>query len=355
VDDFIRKGYRGGLTRAVRRGIYSSTAHIVDYNSFFPTMFTQPMPYGKPVHHASVPYEDTYEWLKVHRGFYNIVVHKAPDLVHQLYEETNKVYDAEETDTILRAIELGYIITVLDGYEFNYSPYMKNWVDAMYVHKEHAKSKIEREIAKLFLNSLYGAMGTKWKQRQQFTTYGEEYTKQLSNTELLGTMSGSVRDGIWCGTETTDAIIDDINVAISSCVTSRARLALFETMHALGDKVLYVDTDSLIITGELPEWLQDEIHPTALGKLKIVDKAKRVNIVSNKMYSYIATDGRIVPKMLSVQTDHETKYNALETMINGKSIPITQTRLYKPRQAMFSDEPIIERILGFVYNAIPAK
>jgi hypothetical protein len=60
--------------------------------------------------------------------------------------------------------------------------------------------------------------------------------------------------------------LPNTNVVLAAFVTAQARLRLYEVLHALGDRVLYFDTDSVIYVHKENEWNP----PTGdfLGQLK---------------------------------------------------------------------------------------
>jgi DNA polymerase elongation subunit (family B) len=375
VDEYIRAGYHGGRTETIQPGEHEGQMQLLDFNSHYPEMMTQDLPHGKPRTVTEdvcsrITSDNMIQWLQQHRGFYSIhVLYEPQHIKHHLFgsvdgygrytftDATNQIYQAEESDTIIYAIEIGYVIRLLHGYSFKYSPYMKPWIEKIYEDKVNATlagDKIMRHITKLVLNSAYGAFGTKWKERKQQVTYGAQHIRQIQHNEILGYSSGTVHHDIWCGTETTNLLLNDINVAISSCVTSRARLKLYQTMmymEAHDTKVLYVDTDSLIVQPKDPDTLTPHVHPTALGALKLEAQLDKLTLVGNKMYSYTDTDRNVISKLKGLKLSQcITPLHIPEVLSNSLkhiSTTVHVTKLFHPKHLFFSHTPIISKLLSY--------
>jgi hypothetical protein len=432
VDEFIRRGAHGGTTEALHIGTVKvddkegtmDSMYLLDHNSMYPWMMTQDLPHGKPryigpaqcISTHSLNTEELVQWLHTHRGFYNIYIESEPlDLRHKLFgpADTSHILYAEETDTIVCALRLGYKLKLLHGYTFDYGSYMSEWIKHRYKDKEEATikgDKVRRLISKLILTNVYGAFGTKWKGRVQHVTYGSRFIKQLHNNETIGMSEGTVvgtkwrieeqgrddqlrrgfeledniaigqevpmeRDwttSIWCGTETTDAIFDDINVAISSCITSRARLKLYQTtlhLEAHGLNVLYKDTDCYIVRAPkgLPSEIQSLIHPTRLGALKVEAQIGSVTIQGPKAYTYttsrptLATTKTPEPtttsrlkgiRLRDIEASGTTIPNVLNSLLRGEDVQIRTNKIYKPKSNFFSRLPITTKTVTHTLRGI---
>jgi hypothetical protein len=348
VDEWIRQGYKGGHTHVYAPGRHKGKMYMLDVNSMFPWTMTQPIPHGMPKHIQEC--SATEEWLMRHRGFYDIHILHRPQSTHRLFWDDAEVQRAVETDTLIQALQDGYRMEILEGYMFKYDTYAREWVERMYTDKEKGIGA-RREIAKLTLNAAYGALGTKWKERQQYVTYGSKYAQAVQNNSMLGTSAGEIREGIWCGTETTDAIIDDINVAVSSCIASRARLRLYRecvAVEASGAEVLYVDTDCMLIKGAYKGYT----HPTMIGALKVVDEITECVLLRNKTYMYTRTDGTTKACTLGLKLEGEEKVSLITEMARGEEKHVEQTRLYRPKYKMFTSTPIYQRVLRHTMSAM---
>jgi hypothetical protein len=452
VDEYIRTGSHGGRTEALHRGtVTNDTGEILmlDYNSMYPSVMSEELPHGKAVYIDPTQCMKTHsmtraqlsQWLSIHKGFYDVYVTREPQLKHSLfaYSTTDtKMFNAEETDTLIYALRLGYRFKVLKGYTFSYAPYMKHWVKHYYRDKVDATNRlnagdataaVQRSIAKSVLNNAYGAYGTKWRGRVQHVTYGSRFIKQLCNNETIGMSTGEViggkyrvssigsngdidplsistnesieqlggldledqiaqghsvhmeRDwtkGIWCGTETTDALFDDINVAISSCITSRARLKLYKGLieiEARGLEVLYMDTDCYMVRDSdrrsditlqpegaatyIETTLKDMIHPTRLGALKVQAHISSATLESAKAYTYTtipdttkaqtheqATVSRLKGiKLKDIEASQLTIPKMLNTLLKGEDVQIRTNKIYKPKSDFFSRFPIITKTI----------
>ena len=73
--------------------------------------------------------------------------------------------------------------------------------------------------------------------------------------------------------------------AIAAHITENARMELWKLILAVGrDKVLYCDTDSIIIHSSDMAVVEKWIHPTDMGAVKIQDRFGELRIDGAKNY-----------------------------------------------------------------------
>lgn len=108
--------------------------------------------------------------------------------------------------------------------------------------------------------------------------------------EYNGKSTFSSYDNTLVSYETRDILLDDVNIAVASAITSYARMhlhSLISSVEEKGGKVLYCDTDSLITSLCMEETLP-ELLGSKLGQLKneCPEGIEESVFVSCKLYGY---------------------------------------------------------------------
>lgn len=404
VDTKLRMGYNGGRVEVFHRGIVKGLMKLLDFNSAFSSVMTGSLPYGKPVHVTSeqcIPIVDMVRWLNENKGMYTIKILKDPMLEVPLlplktehgltfpHMRPGTQVPYQDYQTLITAFNAGYRFTLVDGYQFQYHDYMANWVKKMYQDKRDAKlagDKVAENVAKLVLNSCYGSFGTN-PDVISLAAYGARSVHGCLNNTMRGGAIGEVHNSIWFGYEKNSALLDDVNVAIASTITSRARLILWEaitTFNAEGYQVLYCDTDSICVkmpanvTTFSPKCAA-MIDRYELGALK--DETAEVapdnfiveaTLVTAKGYSIRDKYGNITSKMKgvsarylgydfesNVDTDyvaangdeklvrhrkHVKLYMILRDILDGTSEPFIMRKMYKDRDKLFTHLTVYNRL-----------
>ena len=324
VDDFVRSSYKGGFCYVhpkVQNKVNEREGMcVLDVNSLFPyIMQSKPVPYGKPKHSFEVkktkdgrivvPYVDgevyDYYFLRVVVNF-KLKPNKIPSIMLKNADMKNEFNDKFMADLPLNTyldssggqpIEL---IMSKDDYELMHEQYYvnENIVEGMffksvegifedYINKWSKikieaglkKDKTRREIAKLFLNSLYGKFGSKC----------ENVFKFYDMDENVLTLKPQVKK-----------IDDPIYVPMASAITAGARRKTIETSQKVLDyglkyykKVMYYysDTDSIHTRLTLNECIRclgsdiDKDNTGILGLWKAEAKdVKRSKFIRPKTY-----------------------------------------------------------------------
>lgn len=120
----------------------------------------------------------------------------------------------------------------------------------------------KRQIAKLYLNNLYGKFGT-----------NPHKSKAVLDTQL------KIKK-----TDVLDDYTDTGFVAIASCITANARRYTVSMAKLNKDNFVYADTDSVHCIGNIPESYQTMIDDSALGKWKIEGTWQKGFFVRQKTY-----------------------------------------------------------------------
>lgn len=185
----------------------------------------------------------------------------------------------------------GYVTMVVDGYmEFEGACIFEDYITFFYAKKREAKERGDsawEETYKAFLNHLYGKFGqSAWDN----TIYGSVY--QIFHALKARGMTTSIRsikrlfdDQILVTFRDKLPIISEgVHVNIAGYVTAKARNNLMQVAYQC-PRLLYADTDSLIVEGECPEIFCDN---KKLGYMKRECKILEGRFLAPKMYWFRA-------------------------------------------------------------------
>lgn len=270
VDRFIRNSYKGGYVYANPK--YSNKdigeGIVLDVNSLYPSrMYNEKLPYGVPIYFTGDPYkaitkqydlfvirfECAFELKKNHLPTVQIknnFSHYIPTEYIESSDGAIEVLTMTSVDFELFKDHYDiYNLEFIDGYKFKSQIGMfKNYIDKHMADKVKYKAegnKGQTQIAKLFLNSLYGKFALKPVVKGKYPVYDEVNNKisyKLTEPENRG--------GIY--------------IPVGTFITAYARNLTIRAAQKCYDRFLYADTDSLHLIGkEYPEGL--EIDPLKLG------------------------------------------------------------------------------------------
>ena len=169
------------------------------------------------------------------------------------------VYDAEYT-----------ILKVVGWKKANYV--FKDYIDRWYKVKENAKNDVERSLAKLMLNSLYGKFGMNDNRvtKQPITIDEKIVYRTIENNTTY------------------------YYKEVASYITSKARCKLASFMNRCGDNFIYCDTDSVYYLGhDIPDLFKDVVDSKKLGYWKYEGHYTRFKALKAKCYLKQLDDGTI--------------------------------------------------------------
>lgn len=306
---FIRKAYYGG-----EANVYSprgENLYSYDINSQYPYCMKKDMPLTfthvntEPIYHyGEIDIDNFFGFIKVkvkspkdmHIPF--LCVHRDDRLIFPL-GEWEAVYFSEE---LKFAKNLGYTFTTIEGYEFFKGTPFNDYVDHFYETKSKSLDPIDKAIAKLMLNSLYGRMGMNEKTSEaKFFSIDQQVNyisldKGNSNIEFLASINEDLdlytinRDDKDSATETFRKSFS--NVAIAAAITAYARMEMYKYKTIPGNECFYSDTDSVFLQHPLdPKYVNKEI-----GKMKLEYIAKEAIFISPKSYYIEKDDGTTLSK-----------------------------------------------------------
>jgi hypothetical protein len=218
-------------------------------------------------------------------------------------------------------------------------------IDELGIHLEKQGmtfNKALKEVAKLFLNSLWGKFGQRPKVKGCDLTSDPRDLAHFEGLRAQGYVE-TVEKYIWHQEEDGEPILELVydyedsrelsqrsSVPVAAYVSAWGRIVLWEQLNKLGERVLYHDTDSVIFEHSshgynIPEgWFLGEWENETPGKV-IVEFVG----VAPKTYGYITTslsDGTIHPPVikckgfsLNSKNQEAIDFNAYIDIVQGKS------------------------------------
>ncbi|MBO7692507.1 MAG: hypothetical protein J6T10_07750 [Methanobrevibacter sp.] len=291
IVEIVRKSYRGGITKVNQKyaGLEFNDVISFDVNSLYPSvMYENPMPIGEGKIYKSVE-----EGRKDNRHLFIVVAFvqyaKVRNGQHAFIGNTSGFsyarkysYDDVLENKMLylwldefRLFELVYdaqyeILKVVGWKKAEYV--FKDYIDRWYDVKKNAKNDVERSLAKLMLNSLYGKFGM--------------------NDSRMTKIPVEIDDNIIYRVEENNTTYYYKEVA--SYITSMARCKLASFMNRCGDNFLYCDTDSVYYIGhEIPDLFKDVVDEKKLGYWKYEGHYTRFKALKAKCYLKQLDNGKI--------------------------------------------------------------
>ena len=352
TDSFIRNSYYGGGTDVYQA--YAENVHYYDVNSLYPFAMLNAMPHeilnnGKPIDLSNRTLD----------SFFGFALFKIVCPLNMLrpvlpvHHEGKTIYPVGVwhgtyfSEELKEVVKLGYQVTLIKGYEFSKFYPFNNYVNHFYNIKKNSTG-VERNMAKLQLNNLYGYFGRKQiglttrnihnnelnnvlKTRviKSITPINNEYTTVLTysniNYDLLEKLNSKFNS---IG---SDQHYIMSNVAIAAAVTSYARIIMIP--FKLDPNTLYTDTDSAFTTKPInPNLLGLE-----LGEMKDELKGQIINeayFLGPKKYGYYIIDNVTNNKqefsVFSGVPRNSLSFEEVKSIFEGKTIVKTiPNRFYK--------------------------
>lgn len=291
IVEIVRKSYRGGITKVNPKyaGIEFNDVISFDVNSLYPSvMYENPMPIGEGKIYKSVEEGRNdnrhlfiivafVQYAQVRTGMHAFIGNTSGFSYARKYSyddvlENKMVYLWLDEFNLFKLVYDGqYEILKVVGWKkanFVFNDYIDRW----YKVKENARNDVERSLAKLMLNSLYGKFGM--------------------NDSRITKLPVGVGDTIIY--HTLDNNTTYYYKEIASYITSKARCKLASFMNRCGDNFLYCDTDSVYYIGhEIPDVFKDVVDSKKLGYWKYEGHYTRFKALKAKCYLKQLDDGTI--------------------------------------------------------------
>ena len=318
MDKTVRLAYRGGYTYANPRFTEQQTGHgsVYDVNSLYPfVMNSKPLPYGYP---------DFFDAYPPHDGLYIVSITFTAQLrdgflpmiqIKNSFRFSPTEYQTritEPTTMVVTNIDLElmhehYHLNILSyngGLAFKYATgFFGEYIEKWSKIKEESTGG-QREIAKLFLNSLYGKFAT-----NPDITGKIPVLDEVTDTVQLVQGEPSTRDPVY--------------TPMGVFITSWARDVMIRAAQANVEVFAYCDTDSLhVLTRDTPRGV--EVHPKKLGAWDHEYDFTSAVFLRAKRYAerltpgYAEKMGREVVVKIAGAPENITMSMTLDDMIVGK-------------------------------------
>lgn len=365
-DEWFRGAYYGGRTEVFKR--HGENIHYYDVNSMYPyCMKTKPYPLGHPV--------PTKIYKKGKLGVYDVTIFvpnvNIPPIPIRRKKDHKIIFPTGTFRTKITSVELealfnigGKIKIIHDGYFFNEHchPFSK-YVDYYYTIKlENAKNKNAKyEIAKYYLNSLYGKLAQKrtFKELQFFMP--ENISEEGKNYDLVWTENDIIFD------DQKDLVIDknykqiwsyDVESKLNYTmvhqglfVTAYARIELWKRMFDFeqkGYEVYYCDTDSIVSNAEIKTSLE-------LGDLDKEHEVQEGYFISPKLYVFYDEKGKEVKSAKGVDKE-KLQFSDYKKLLKNEEIEVEKSgttgflESLKKDNSKFIEAKILSRHISSKYD-----
>lgn len=254
------------------------------------------------------------------------------------------------SEEVKLAKSYGYDIKVIYGYKFDKSNNVFNSFINKYFEIKNRLSKInmDRTTTKLILNTLYGRLGmkpyqdvieivdnkkaeeilSKFHVKEQYNITDDLEFIRYENKPLFGFEELYGKDEYLNFMLDCDSKNISVNQSLPSAIatTAYARMYMFKIIYKLldlGIEIFYMDTDSLIIKGVLP----NEFIGNQLGLFKLEHEIKHAYFISPKLYAFKTKNAELIVKAKGIGS--KLDYNSFETLINNHNIIKAQERWFK--------------------------
>lgn len=212
-----------------------------------------------------------------------------------------------------------------------------------------------RTTCKLYLNSLYGKFGQDY-ELPSYTIIPDDYVKEDEFDLNINNITLE-KQTVKVKTRKVHKILDNFiystnridkkkqyanNIYVASYITMLSRCKLYEVIHKYGaDKVLYGDTDSVKIIGEIDK---SYINNTELGKWKYEGTYETFAFIGSKKYIYRDTNNKFGIHIAGANVVDENKYP------NWKKDKSIQDKIFKDFIAMnfimYKQQSSIHKVTG---------
>jgi hypothetical protein len=325
VKEFIFSGYHGGRTEMFRRGTDKNHIYFkYDFNSMYSSVMQEeyPKPSSAQMQESEsvklnidtiLKYEGISEIdITIPYMYYPpLPVYMQDKLCFPIGKIKRQVFTNIE---IREALKLGCKITAYYKgvyYTKTFSPF-KEYVKEIYSFKEKYSiedNQVYREVAKMYLNNLYGKFGQHKLIENEFFDYDERNDNDSSQDGIIFDEEA----GFGIRETPKDSDNSFVIPIFAVYTTAKARIKLLRKLIKL--KGIYIDTDSIISDKKIKT-------SDKLGELKLEGTLNSINIVKQKHYK--ETDDKGVSKYkikgLHMSKNIEDKEQEFEDSITGKNI-----------------------------------
>ena len=318
----IRRAYFGGGVDVYINEL--TNGYIYDVNSQYSKAMLQDMPIGNPVLSLETNLDKIFGFIYGEITAPDTDVLKVPIIPHRDTNNKLVVYPRGKfkrlifSEEIKYALKYGYTINVEYCYQFNRGKDLfKDYIIDHYEIKKNSNDQVQRSLAKLFLNSLYGRFGMKEientmkivdrdeaeyldrntnvtvlseiNENKYFVRYKgkvsdsiRKYYKKDPFIPVVGKMVHNTKDQLKkSGINKTQNIFSAIHIA--AAITSYAKMIINDYKNIPGNPCVMSDTDSAVLPYPLPNNLVGK----ELGQMKLVSNIKHGIFIKKKTLLYL--------------------------------------------------------------------
>jgi hypothetical protein len=308
VNDIIDKSYKGGITMLNPQYVGKVFDDVISYdvNSLYPSqMLSHSMPYGEPRVFDTI--KEAKKEPKHKKFIYVVYVYRMVvlDGYHPFiglssgFTFSSYAYDPFIEDTTLYLWEEEFklfddfyygdyeIVRVLAFRETNnvFTQYLNGWKQI----KETTKDGVEKQIAKLMMNSLYGKFGQK---------------DARTSKKLIGTKD----DGKVLNYEIVESQSPYKYRPIASYITSMSRCVLIKAIQMNANHFVYCDTDSLYLK-DIKKANGITISDNTIGAWKFESHYTAFKCLKAKCYIKTKDDGTIIRSIAGLPKEAQKLVN----------------------------------------------
>jgi hypothetical protein len=291
-----RAGYFGGRVEAFRLGTLEGGPFVfLDVNSMYPYVMRENLFPSRLLSYSEDPKNDRWEKGLEHEAIMAEVNLSTDMPLYAVKRDGKLLFPVGEFSTVLcteslkEAIRRGHLLSVTKWALYQAKPLFRSYVDYFYPLKAFYRAQGEAlytRIVKLFLNSLYGKFGSRAPLMDTFdcpdfpgvsretvldATTGERWIEYA----IMGTL---VR--LYGEVDTKMTV-----VSIAAHVTDCARVLLGRIIESIGwNRVLYCDTDSVVIRKADLQHVSYPLDVNLLGALTIAQETKTLTLYGCKDY-----------------------------------------------------------------------
>jgi len=296
IFELERSAYKGGRTEAFQVGEIPGNDFVsLDINSMYPYVMQKYRYPVKMVCKMEGEQLSKYtKWLG-HYGMIAQVELDTPDPVYAVHYNKKLIFPVGRfqafltTQGLKHALAQGHLKKIHRAALYELADLFSEYVDYFQGLTEHYKNKdnaVMVKLCKYMKNTLYG----KWGEREIITdSWDNETGVDYRRQEIWDPRT----DQWWIETYFMNKVLMQHQEgegahsfpAIAAHITENARLELWDLISEIGrDKVLYCDTDSVIIRAKDMHLVKWPFSEHALGALKIQGRYKLLRIDGAKNY-----------------------------------------------------------------------
>lgn len=272
-EEFVRNSYHGGLCGIGNRNEYEGKITVIDMNSMYPFVmckYAMPVGNGKYVEgkcKSKLFIQHFTATLRLKKGKIPCLVTKNLFMgVEPIYfDRVELTLTSVDIDNMYKNYEVNNIIYI-DGYEYEeargqYNAYIEKW----YSNKLNSKKDNNISLyylSKLMLNNLSGKLATK-----------RTFEKKIISLDKDGNLKDTY----------VKIESEDWYLPAACFITAYARKELIEASEIVGNEILYYDTDSLHVVGDVNNL--ERIDNFKLGYWKVEGIYEKGIYIKEKVYA----------------------------------------------------------------------